>query len=278
MVDGHAVRGLGGCSPSSSHPNRAVEARNAGPLAPATCPRPCSSEWSEATRVMGAPFALGTPHCGVLVADEGGARQSLGERLGALRRLVASRAACRRRFPFKRGPWPAPSIDWMPMSVRRDSVSARRLGRRGHGGNDVVLATVAGCDRVLPFERPGYTNLDRVRFRSGTPVSVRSPEVLARSANRVSAWTVDLPDHRTRSDQTPPESSASTPRHLKGHEGGALDAETLTPRVATVGRGFGAALARRPPSRTWYALQNMVVPTNVPGPRTPLYLTGVGAC
>jgi WS/DGAT/MGAT family acyltransferase len=150
----------------------------------------------------------------------------------------------------------------MPMSV--DEI---REVRRSVGGtvNDVVLATAAGAmGRFLSNDRG--VDLDAVRFRVMAPVSVRTPEEQGTLGNRVSAWTVDLPiaepDPIKRLELV-----RRVTEHLKATKQ-ALGAETFTRMTEWTGSGLLSLGARLANLGTPFSM----VVTNVPGPRTPLYL------
>jgi diacylglycerol O-acyltransferase / wax synthase len=227
---------------------------------PRPLPGPLQLGAGEAARVMRAPLELGSA-LWRLVADEGGARHQLGERLGAMRRLIAE-SSMPTPLPFNRPVGPHRRVDWMPMSV--DEI---RQVRHSVGGtvNDVVLATAAGAMRSFLSNDRGI-DLDAVRFRVMAPVSVRTPEEQGTLGNRVSAWTVDLPI----SEPDPIKRLELVRRdteHLKATKQ-ALGAETLTRMTEWTGSGLLSLGARLANLGTPFSM----VVTNVPGPRTPLYL------
>ena len=214
----------------------------------------------ELARVLRAPVAVGSA-LRRLASDEGHARHHLSERLGALRRL-ATESGLPTPVPFNRPIGPHRRIDWMTMSV--DDI---RAVRRALGGtvNDVVLATAAGGLGSY-LERERGLDLSRLRFRVMAPVSVRAPEEQGSLGNRVSAWTVELPiaepDPVARLERV-----RERTEHLKATKQ-ALGAETLTHVTEWTGSGLLSLGAR---------LANLGIPfntviTNVPGPRTSLYL------
>jgi WS/DGAT/MGAT family acyltransferase len=227
-------------------------------------PRPIPSRIElgagEAARLFSAPFEAGAA-LARLVRDEDGARHALGERLGALRRMVSETSAVT-PVPFNRPIGPHRRIDWTTVSL-----DAIKQVRRAVGGtvNDVVLATVAGAiGRFLARERG--VDVDAVNFRVMAPVSVRTREQQGTLGNRVSAWTVGLPigveDPLERLEIVRKETE-----HLKETKQ-ALGAATLTEVTEWTGSGVLSLGARLANLGTPFSM----VVTNVPGPRNKLYL------
>jgi hypothetical protein len=131
----------------------------------------------------------------------------------------------------------------------------------------VVLAVVAGAmSRWLRKSR--QTDVDTLDFKVMTPVSVRAAGERGALGNRVAAWFVPLPlgerDRRRRYQRV----REATARLKERRE--ALGGETITRLVEWLGPApatLAAGLLRES------SPFNMVV-TNVPGPRTPLFLLG----
>jgi len=143
----------------------------------------------------------------------------------------------------------------------------RVRGRLGGTVNDVVLAVVAGAlSRWLRKSR--QTDVDKLDFKVMTPVSLRMAGERGQLGNRVAAWFVPLPlaehDRRHRYQLV----REATARLKKRHE--ALGGETITQVVEWLGPAPISLAARYLQGASPF---NMVV-TNVPGPRTPLYLLG----
>ncbi len=216
----------------------------------------------EARRALRAPFELASA-LRRLVSDEDHARHHLGERLGALRRLITE-SGLPTPVPFNRPVGPHRRLDWTTSSIEEI-----RGVRRALGGtvNDVVLATAAGAlGRYLSRERG--LDLAPLRFRAMAPVSVRAADERGALGNRVSAWTLELPI----AERDPRARLAAVRRqtqHLKETKQ-ALGAETLTRLGEWTGSGLLSLGARLANHGTPF---NTVI-TNVPGPRTPLYLLG----
>jgi WS/DGAT/MGAT family acyltransferase len=227
-------------------------------------PRPVPSRvqlgLGEISRVVRAPGEVAAS-IGRLLRDEDDARHQAAERLRALARLLGD-ASGATPVPFNRPVGPHRRIDWLPMSLGQ----IREL-RKAAGGtlNDVVLATAAGAfARYLSRDRG--VRLEDVSFRVMTPVSVRSDDQKGTLGNRVSAWMVDLP----LADPDPMsrlETIRRQTEHLKETKQ-ALGAETLTQVTEWTGSALLSIGARL---MTFGTPFNTVI-TNVPGPRTPLYL------
>ena len=214
----------------------------------------------EVERVVGAPIGVGKALL-TLARDEDHARHDLAERLRAARRAVAGFGGTT-PVPFNQPIGPYRRTDWLPMSL--DSIRSVR-SQVGGTLNDIVLATAAGgIGRYL--RRSRGLDLDGVHFRVMAPVSVRTGAQRGDLGNRVSAWTVDLPI----AEQDPCERLElirEQTEELKTAKV-ALGVETITQLTEWTPSGvlsFGSRLAMQ---GTPF---NMVV-TNVPGPRTPLYL------
>jgi WS/DGAT/MGAT family acyltransferase len=203
-------------------------------------PRPVPSRVAlglgEVSRVLGAPRQIGAA-LARLARDENDARHHLTERLH--RRL-----------------------DWMTMPL-----AGIKEVRQALGGtvNDVVLASAAGGLRDF-LSRSRGEDLAAHRFRVMTPVSVRAPEEQGALGNRVSAWTVELP-LAERDPAARLEAIRRQTETLKATKR-ALGAETLTQAGEWTGSALLSLGARLMNLGTPF---NMVI-TNVPGPRTPLYL------
>jgi WS/DGAT/MGAT family acyltransferase len=214
----------------------------------------------EAARALRAPFQLGSA-LRRLARDEGGARHHLAERMRAMGRLIAETRGVT-PVPFNRPVGPHRRIDWLPMSLARI-----KEVRENAGGtvNDVVLAIASGAiGRFLARQRG--VDLAKLRFRAMAPVSVRTPEQRGTMGKRVSAWTVELPV----AVAAPVERLEIIRReteHLKQTKQ-ALGAETLTQVTEWTGSGLLSLGARLANLGTPFS----TVITNIPGPRTPLYL------
>jgi WS/DGAT/MGAT family acyltransferase len=199
-----------------------------------------------------------------LTFDEDGARAELLERLRATGRVLASSLGGASAAPFNQPIGPHRRFDWLPMSL--DEIDRVR-GRLGGTVNDVVLAVVAGAlSRWLRKSR--QTDVDTLDFKVMTPVSLRMAGERGRLGNRVAAWFVPLPlaerDRRRRHQLV----REATARLKQRHE--ALGGETITQIVEWLGPAPISLGARFLQGASPF---NMVV-TNVPGPRTPLYLLG----
>ena len=227
---------------------------------PRPVPSPIQLGAGEAARALRAPLQAGSA-LRRLARDEDGARHQLGERMGALRRLIVESEGVT-PVPWNRPVGPHRRIDWMPMSLAQIK---QVRGAAGGTVNDVVLATAAGgIGRFLSRQRG--VDLDRVRFRAMAPVSVRTREQTGTLGNRVSAWTISLPIAVTNPIERLELIRRDT-KHLKETKQ-ALGAETLTQVTEWTGSGLLSLGAR---------LANLATPfstviTNVPGPRTPLYM------
>jgi WS/DGAT/MGAT family acyltransferase len=164
--------------------------------------------------------------------------------------------------PFNRPIGPHRRLDWLPVSMARVREIRERVGGTV---NDVVLATATGAiGRFL--SRVRGVDLDDIRFRAMTPVSVRSSEERGTLGNRVSAWTVDLPIAE-RDPLARLELLRRSTQDLKEKKS-ALGAETLTQVTEWTGSMLLSLGARLMNLGTPF---NLVI-TNVPGPRTRLHL------
>jgi WS/DGAT/MGAT family acyltransferase len=215
----------------------------------------------EISRALGAPRLVGSTLSRWL-RDEGGARHEASERLRALARLVGTSAGLATPVPFNRPTGPHRRIDWLTMPL-----SELRAVRAAAGGtlNDVVLATAAaGFARYLSRDRG--VRLEDLRFRVMAPVSTRTEDERGTLGNRVSAWMVDLPlaepDPLAQLEQI-----RGQTEELKRSKQ-ALAAETLTRATEWTGSTLLSIGARL----MLYGTPFNAVVTNVPGPRTPLYL------
>ncbi len=227
-------------------------------------PRPAPGRFQlgldEISRVARAPIIAGSALMR-LVLDRDGARHDFSERARALgRTLVASRGITLVQFNQPVGPYRR--VDWLPMSLDRI-----RAVRRAAGGtvNDVVLATAAGAIAQYLREERGV-DLSGLCFKVMTPVSTRTREEQSALGNRVSAWTVELP----LAERDPLKRLAEISRQtgeLKTSKQ-ALGAEVLSEMTEWTGSGLLSIGSRLMNYGTPF---NMVI-TNVPGPRTPLYL------
>jgi WS/DGAT/MGAT family acyltransferase len=227
-------------------------------------PRPLPSRvqlgLGEIERVLRAPGEIAST-LGRLVRDEHDARHRAVERIRALGHLLGDGAGTT-PVPFNQPVGPHRRIDWLPMSIGQI-----RDVRQAVGGtlNDVVLATAAGgFARYLSRDRG--VRLDEVRFRAMAPVSVRTPEQQRNLGNRVSAWMVELP----LAEPDPLEQLDRIRRQTEELKTSnqALGVETLS----QVTEWTGAAPLSLGARLITYGTPFNTVITNVPGPRTPLYL------
>ena len=184
-----------------------------------------------------------------------------GRGLGAsTRRLAAPLAG------FLNGPI-GPDRRW---SWTTASLAELKQIRAAHGGtiNDVVLAAVTTAFRDLLAERQQLT--EGLVVRSLVPVSVRGPDEAGAVTNRVSAVLANLP-----AGEPDPLRRLSLIRqemaNLKGtHQ--AVGAEILTGML-----GFGAPMWLALGTQAAFRIRQplvQTVTTNVPGPRSPLYIMG----
>jgi len=142
--------------------------------------------------------------------------------------------------------------------------------RSAHGGtiNDVVLAAITGGFRDLLAERHELS--EGLVVRSLVPVSVRGPDEAGAITNRVSAVLANLPV----GEPDPLRRLALIQEEMDSlkHTHQAVGAEILTGML-----GFAApawlALGTQAAFRIRQPLVQTVT-TNVPGPRTPLYVLG----
>lgn len=142
--------------------------------------------------------------------------------------------------------------------------------RRHHGGtiNDVVLAVIAGALRAWLMTRQETVG-SRHTIRTMVPVSVQGADERAPS-NRVAAFIVDLPTGEQDPVVRLNRISFEMGQHKEeGHMVGARALVALTgfapPTLHAMGARLAGDLSRR--------VANVVV-TNVPGPQTPLYVSG----
>jgi WS/DGAT/MGAT family acyltransferase len=227
-------------------------------------PRPVPTSFElgagEVARVARAPLGAGEA-LWRLARDEGGARHQLGERLRAAQRMLSDSSGTT-PTPFNQPVGPYRRVDWMTLPIDR-----MRAVRRATDCtlNDVVLATTAAAiGRFLGRYRG--IDVDGHRFTAMTPVSVRTDEEAGTLGNRVSSWTVELPI----AERDPLAALArihEQTEELKASKQ-ALGAEVLTQVSEWTGSGLLSLGSRLMNLGTPF---NMVI-TNVPGPRTPLYL------
>jgi WS/DGAT/MGAT family acyltransferase len=235
--------------------------------APVWLPRrgPTALEYaaSEAMGRLGAPLRAARA-VGRLVTDEDHARHELVERVRAVGHVVASSVATATPTPLNQPIGPHRRFDWLPMSLDDVGIVRERLGGTV---NDVVLAVVAGAVRRF-LKHTRATDPDGITFKVMAPVSLRAAGEHGSFGNRVAAWFVPLPI-----DQSDPLKRLArvreTTTELKRHHE-AQGAEVFTQALEWVGATPIALGARLVETAQPF---NMVV-TNVPGPRTPLYLLG----
>jgi WS/DGAT/MGAT family acyltransferase len=198
------------------------------------------------------------------LAGEEEARTELAARVRASLRVVTGALRTATPAPFNQPIGPHRRFDWLTTSL--DDI-ARVRERLGGTVNDVVLTVVTGAmSRWLRKSR--QTDVDELDFRVMTPVSVRTRGERGALGNRVAAWFVPLPlaerDRRRRHQRV-----REATERLKQREE-ALGGETITRLAEWLGPAPVSLAARLLREATPF---NMVV-TNVPGPRTPLYLLG----
>jgi WS/DGAT/MGAT family acyltransferase len=214
----------------------------------------------EIGRAMRLPFTAGAAMAR-LALDRENARHDFAERARAAGRMLTD-ASGMTPVPFNQPVGPFRRIDWYPMSMDRI-----RAVRRAVGGtvNDVVLATAAGAIGQY-LRRDRGVDLARLRFKALAPVSTRSGEQKGSMGNRVSAWVVELPLAEADPLERLRLVSAQT-AELKETKR-ALGAEVLSGMTEWTGSGLLSLSSRMMNLGTPF---NTVV-TNVPGPRTPLYM------
>jgi WS/DGAT/MGAT family acyltransferase len=233
------------------------------PFEPRPSPGPIDLLASEVgRRVTGLVAALGrAPGALREPADLAG---RVREGVGAVRETLSAALRPASNTPINQKLGPHRRLDWRDLELSRVKAVKDRLGGTV---NDVVLAVVAGAlSRWLRKSR--QTDVDELDFKVMTPVSLRMAGERGRLGNRVAAWFVPLPlaEHdRRRRYQLVREATA---RLKKRHE--ALGGETITQVVEWLGPAPVSLAARYLQGASPF---NMVV-TNVPGPRTPLYLLG----
>jgi WS/DGAT/MGAT family acyltransferase len=160
-----------------------------------------------------------------------------------------------------------PRRDWRWVRADLDAVKAVK---NHHGGtvNDVVLAAVAGGFRALLLSRG--QEVDGRSLRTMVPVSTRHTDEHGTLGNRVSAVFADLPIGLA--DPLDRLHAVTAQLHALKNSGTALGADALL-GAADLLPGSLLALG----VKTWaHSPQRAfsTVTTNVPGPRTPLYLLG----
>ena len=149
--------------------------------APRTAPSNVALGAGELARVLRAPRELGAAVARI-VRDEDQARDLLGTRLRAVRRVIAD-AGLPNPVPFNRPVGPHRRIDWVRLSLDEIKETGRSLSATV---NDVVLATAAGAfGRYLSHDRG--VDLTGLRFRAMAPVSMRGAGEGGSLGNRVSA-------------------------------------------------------------------------------------------
>ncbi len=150
-------------------------------------------------------------------------------------------------------------FDW----VQLDLLTVKRLGHAAGGKlNDGVLALVSGA--VRSFLQGRGEDLNELTFRAAVPVNARTQADDGKLGNRVSSLVVELPI-----DEPDPwkrlERIVATTQELKGAgESQAIDVVNRMAELLPAGAMAGI-------SRAGNRAVNMIV-TNVPGPRTPIYM------
>lgn len=232
----------------------------AQPWEPREVPSQLTLGAGEVARAMRGPLEAAAA-LGRLVRDEDHDRHQLTERLSALRRM-ASDFGGGTTLPFNQPVGPHRRLDWMPMPLE-----AIKEVRRAVGGtvNDIVLAVTAGAVRQYLMQSRGLTLTDE-RMSVMAPVSVRSASERGDLGNRVSAWNVQLPI----AEPDPLRRLADIRKQTEEMKASkrAEAAEMLTQATEWTGSMLLSLGARLAHLGTPF---NLVV-TNVPGPRTPLYL------
>ena len=142
--------------------------------------------------------------------------------------------------------------------------------RATHGGtiNDIVLAAITGAFRDLLAQRHELT--EGMVVRSLVPVSVRGPDEAGATTNRVSAVLANLPA----GEPDPIRRLSLIRQEMDGlkHTHQAVSAEILTAMLCFAAPMW-LALGTQAAFRIRQPLVQTVT-TNVPGPRSPLYLLG----
>ena len=142
--------------------------------------------------------------------------------------------------------------------------------RAAHGGtiNDIVLAAITGAFRDLLAQRHELT--EGMVVRSLVPVSVRGPDEAGATTNRVSAVLAHLPA----GEPDPIRRLSLIRQEMDGlkHTHQAVSSEILTAML-----GFAAPMWLALGTQAAFRIRQplvQTVTTNVPGPRSPLYLLG----
>ena len=150
------------------------------------------------------------------------------------------------------------------------SLSELKQIRAAHGGtiNDIVLAAITGAFRDLLAQRHELT--EGMVVRSLVPVSVRGPDEAGATTNRVSAVLAHLPA----GEPDPIRRLSLIRQEMDGlkHTHQAVSAEILTAML-----GFAAPMWLALGTQAAFRIRQplvQTVTTNVPGPRSPLYLLG----
>jgi diacylglycerol O-acyltransferase len=229
-------------------------------------PRPVPSRFElgmgEVARAVQAPWLLGEA-LWRLARDEDHSRHHLTERLRAVGQTVSdSVRGAPTPVPFNQPVGPYRRLDWTTMPIERIRAVRRAMECTV---NDVVLATAAGAvGRFL--QRCRGVDPGGVHFRVMAPVSMRAPEEQSTLGNRVSAWNVELPI----AEHDPLERLARIHKQTQELKASnrAEGAEVLSQVTEWTGSGLLSLGSRLMTMGTPF---NMVV-TNVPGPRTPLWL------
>jgi diacylglycerol O-acyltransferase / wax synthase len=149
-------------------------------------------------------------------------------------------------------------------------LSELKQARASHGGtiNDVVLAAITGAFRDLLAQRHQLT--EGLVVRSLVPVSVRGPDEAGAVTNRVSAVLANLPVGEP--DPLRRLSLIRQDMDSVKHTHQAVSAEILT-GMLSLAAPMWLALGTRAAFRIRQPLVQTVT-TNVPGPRSPLYILG----
>jgi WS/DGAT/MGAT family acyltransferase len=244
----------------TSEPTATIEP--APPWRPRPAPDVLRLGLDEVAWAAGGPLRAGSALWSLWRGGDG-ARHPLLDRVRATARLVASGAVgASSATPFNRPVGPHRRVDWLAVDLDRVRAVKRKLGGTV---NDVVLATTAGAVGRFLHRQRGL-ELEGTDFRVMAPVSMRREGESGALGNRVAAWIVPLPVAE-RDPQARLEAVRATTAELKASQQ-ALGAETFTAVSGWTGPLLVALSARL---LRFGAPFHMVV-TNVPGPRTPLYL------
>ena len=257
------VDGVGGNDLMAAVFDTAADERPPEPVAWVPAPRPSLAELAAADlrEAMGKPLRQLTAAPRLLRRAKLDDVADFGRGLSASARRLAEPSA-----GFLNGPI-GPGRRWTWTTA---SLAELKQIRAAHGGtiNDVVLAAITGAFRDLLAERQELS--EGLVVRSLVPVSVRGPDEAGAITNRVSAVLANLPagepDPLRRLDVIRQEMSSLKHTHQ------AAGAEILTGML-----GFAAPMWLALGTQAAFRMRQplvQTVTTNVPGPRSPLYVLG----